>query len=37
VQNTYMRSTELRNGRLANAEFDTIDDVKDPWKEPNPK
>ena len=37
VQNIYMRRTEMRNGHLANVEFDTIPDVKDPWKELNPK
>jgi len=37
VQNIYMRRTEMRDGQLANVEFDTIPDVKDPWKELNPK
>jgi len=36
VQNIYMRRTEMRNGKLANIEFDTIPNVKDPWKELNP-
>jgi branched-chain amino acid transport system substrate-binding protein len=37
VQNIYMRRTEMQDGRLANIEFDTIPNVKDPWKELNPK
>ena len=36
VQNVYMRKVEMKNGKLANVEFDTIPDVKDPWKEQNP-
>jgi branched-chain amino acid transport system substrate-binding protein len=36
VQNIYMRRTEIKNGKLANIEFDTIPNVKDPWKELNP-
>jgi branched-chain amino acid transport system substrate-binding protein len=36
VQNIYMRRTEMKNGKLANVEFDTIPNVKDPWKELNP-
>jgi branched-chain amino acid transport system substrate-binding protein len=36
VQNIYMRRTEMRNGKLANIEFETIPNVKDPWKELNP-
>jgi len=36
IQNIYMRRTEMRNGKLANVEFDTIPNVKDPWKELNP-
>ncbi len=36
VQNIYIRRTEMKNGHLANVEFDTIPDVKDPWKELNP-
>ncbi len=36
VQNIYMRRTEMKNGKLANIEFDTIPNVKDPWKELNP-
>jgi hypothetical protein len=26
----------MKNGKLANVEFDTIPNVKDPWKELNP-
>jgi branched-chain amino acid transport system substrate-binding protein len=36
VQNIYIRRTEMRDGKLANVEFDTIPNVKDPWKELNP-
>ena len=36
VQNIYMRKVEMKDGKLANVEFDTIPNVKDPWKELNP-
>jgi branched-chain amino acid transport system substrate-binding protein len=36
IQNVYMRRTEMKNGKLANIEFETIPNVKDPWKELNP-
>jgi branched-chain amino acid transport system substrate-binding protein len=36
VQNIYIRKTEMKDGKLANVEFDTIPNVKDPWKELNP-
>ena len=36
VQNIYMRRTEMQDGKLANVEFETIPNVKDPWKELNP-
>src|SRR5215472_1782030 len=36
VQNIYMRKIETKDGKLANVEFDTIPNVKDPWKELNP-
>ncbi len=36
IQNVYMRRTEMKDGKLANIEFDTIPNVKDPWKELNP-
>ena len=36
IQNIYLRRTEMKDGRLANIEFDTIPNVKDPWKELNP-
>jgi branched-chain amino acid transport system substrate-binding protein len=36
VQNIYIRRTEMVQGRLANVEFETIPQVKDPWKELNP-
>jgi branched-chain amino acid transport system substrate-binding protein len=36
VQNVYMRRTQMTDGKLANVEFDTIPNVKDPWKELNP-
>jgi branched-chain amino acid transport system substrate-binding protein len=36
IQNVYMRRTEMKDGKLANIEIDTIPNVKDPWKELNP-
>lgn len=36
VQNVYMRKVEMKDGKLANVEFDTVPNVKDPWKEQNP-
>ena len=36
IQNVYMRRTQMKDGKLANVEFDTIPHVKDPWKELNP-
>ena len=36
VQNIYMRRTEKKDGKLANIEFETFPNVKDPWKELNP-
>jgi branched-chain amino acid transport system substrate-binding protein len=37
VQNVYLRRVEKQqDGRLANVEFETIPQVKDPWKELNP-
>jgi branched-chain amino acid transport system substrate-binding protein len=36
VQNVYIRRTERVGGHLANVEFQTIEQVKDPWKELNP-
>ena len=36
VQNIYMRKIESKDGKLVNVEFDTIPNVKDPWKELNP-
>jgi len=36
VQNIYLRRVEEMDGKLANAEFETIPMVKDPWKELNP-
>jgi branched-chain amino acid transport system substrate-binding protein len=36
IQNVYMRRTQMKDGKLANVEFDTIPNVKDPWKELNP-
>lgn len=37
VQNVYLRRVEKVNGKLANVEFETIPNVKDPWKELNPE
>ena len=36
VQNIYLRRAEMKDGKLANVEFETIPNVKDPWKELNP-
>jgi len=36
IQNVYIRRTEMKDGKLANVEFDIIPAVKDPWKEMNP-
>ena len=36
IQNVYMRRTQMKDGKLANVEFDTNPNVKDPWKELNP-
>ncbi|MFQ5656799.1 MAG: ABC transporter substrate-binding protein, partial [Candidatus Methylomirabilales bacterium] len=33
VDNQYLRKVEKRGGKLANVEFKTIEQVKDPWKE----
>ncbi len=37
VQNIYIRRVELRDGKPANIEFETIPAVKDPWKELHPQ
>ncbi len=36
VLNVYIRKVERKDGKLANIEFATIPNVKDPWKELNP-
>jgi branched-chain amino acid transport system substrate-binding protein len=36
IQNVYMRKVEKHDGQYENVEFDTIPNVKDPWKELNP-
>jgi branched-chain amino acid transport system substrate-binding protein len=36
VQNIYIRRVKKVDGTLANVEFETIPQVKDPWKELNP-
>jgi branched-chain amino acid transport system substrate-binding protein len=36
IQNVYIRRVEKLDGRLANVEFETFAQVKDPWKEQNP-
>jgi branched-chain amino acid transport system substrate-binding protein len=36
VQNVYIRRNEKRGNSTANIEFETIANVKDPWKELNP-
>ena len=37
VQTVYIRRVEKVGGQLVNVEFDKIDNVKDPWKERQPK
>jgi len=37
IENIYIRKVEKVAGKLANVEFATIPDVKDPWKERNPE
>ena len=37
VQNIYIRKVERVNGKLSNVEFQTISQIKDPWKEMNPE
>ena len=36
VENIYIRKVEKVDGKLSNVEFETIANVKDPWKERNP-
>jgi len=36
IQDIYIRRTEMKDGKLANVEFFTIPQVKDPWKQLNP-
>jgi branched-chain amino acid transport system substrate-binding protein len=36
IENVYIRRVENVSGKLANVEFETIPNVKDPWKEANP-
>ena len=36
IENVYIRRGQIVNGKLANIEFATIPNVKDPWKEANP-
>jgi branched-chain amino acid transport system substrate-binding protein len=36
VQNIYVRKVERQNGALYNVEFETIPDVKDPYKAAKP-
>ena len=36
VQDIYIRRVEKQGDQLANIEFETIKQVKDPWKELNP-
>jgi branched-chain amino acid transport system substrate-binding protein len=33
IQNEYMREVKKVGGQLANVEFETFPNVKDPWKE----
>jgi branched-chain amino acid transport system substrate-binding protein len=36
VENVYIRRVEKVDGKLANVEFQTFPQVKDPWKQQNP-
>jgi branched-chain amino acid transport system substrate-binding protein len=36
IENIYIRKVEKVDGKLSNVEFETIPNVKDPWKERNP-
>ena len=36
IENIYIRKVEKVDGKLSNVEFETIANVKDPWKERNP-
>jgi branched-chain amino acid transport system substrate-binding protein len=36
IENIYIRKVEKVGGKLSNVEFQTIPNVKDPWKERNP-
>jgi branched-chain amino acid transport system substrate-binding protein len=36
VENIYIRRVEKVDGKLANVEFFTYPQVKDPWKQQNP-
>ncbi len=36
IQNIYLRTTEMKDGKLQNTELATVPNVKDPWKELNP-
>ena len=36
IENIYIRKVEKVEGKLSNVEFETIPNVKDPWKERNP-
>jgi branched-chain amino acid transport system substrate-binding protein len=36
IENIYIRRVEKVDGKLENVEFETIPNVKDPWKERNP-
>jgi branched-chain amino acid transport system substrate-binding protein len=36
IETIYIRKVEKKDGKLANVEFASIPDVKDPWKELNP-
>jgi branched-chain amino acid transport system substrate-binding protein len=36
IENVYIRLADKKDGKIVNTEFETIPDVKDPWKELNP-
>jgi branched-chain amino acid transport system substrate-binding protein len=37
IENVYIRRVEKVNGKLANVEFQTIPQIKDPWKDMHPE
>ena len=36
IQNIYLRKVEMRDGKMINVDFATVENVRDPWKDENP-